>query len=301
MRELRYLFLILLSGMIPCLNAVSQELKCNVTVIAPQVSNVDPGVFQNMEGLIQDFMNDRKWTSDNFEFEERIECNLQLTVSEAVNQTEFAGSIQIQSSRPVYNSDYKTPLLSINDADVQFVFLENSLFQFSIDQHRNNLTSILAYYAYIILGYDYDSFSEEGGSEHFLKAQTIVANAQNSGEPGWKASEGQQNRYWLVENHITQTFKPLRNCLYQYHRHGFDKLYENAEAGRESIANALIGLRNTHKIRPGSYNFQAFFFAKSDEIVNLFKSAPQEERLRVYNVLKQVDPSNISKYERMMN
>ncbi|MFT5185562.1 MAG: hypothetical protein ACI84C_002710, partial [Flavobacteriales bacterium] len=191
-------------------------------------------------------------------------------------------------------------LFSANDQDFQIEFLQNTMLQFSLDQHRANLSSILAFYAYLIIGLDYDSYADEGGTPHFLKAQTVVANAQNAGESGWKASEGNQNRYWLVENVLSQTFKPFRKCMYRYHRHGFDKMYADAESGRQEIADALIGLRNTHRIKPGNYNFQTFFFGKSDEIVNLFKPAPQEEKLRVYNVLKQIDPGNISKYEKMM-
>ncbi|MCB0760877.1 MAG: DUF4835 family protein [Flavobacteriales bacterium] len=278
----------------------AQELNCRVTVIAPQVAITDQSIFETMEESIANFMNGRKWTNDTFEFDERIECNMQITISEASTSSSFSGSIQVQSSRPVYNSDYKTALLSVNDQDFDIDFLQNTMIQFSIDQHRDNLSSILAFYAYLIIGMDYDSFAEEGGTEFLLKAQTIVANAQNTAVSGWKASEGNQNRYWLVENLLSQTFKPFRKCVYRYHRHGFDKMYNDVEGARAEIAEALIGLRNTNKIKPGNYNFQTFFYAKADEIVNLFKPAPQEEKLRVYNVLKQIDPGNIPKYEKMM-
>lgn len=287
-------------GVVFSLSSIAQELNCKVTVIAPQVALTDPALFNTMEEAIQNFMNGRKWTNDNFEFDERIDCNLQITISEANSSSKFSGSVQIQSSRPIYNSDYKTSLFSTNDQDFQIDFLQNTMLQFSLDQHRDNLSSILAFYAYLIIGLDYDSYEDEGGTPHLLKAQTIVANAQNAGEAGWKASEGNQNRYWLIENVLSQTFKPFRKCMYRYHRHGFDKMYVDPEGGRQEIADALIGLRNTHKIRPGNYNFQTFFFGKSDEIVNLFKPAPQEEKLRVYNVLKQIDPGNIPKYEKMM-
>ena len=223
----------------------AQELNCTVTVIAPQISNVDVSRFDALEDGIREFMNGRRWTNDNFEFEERIECTLQLTVSEAIGSTTFKGSMQVQSSRPVFNSDYNTPVLLVNDGDIQFEWLDNSTILFNPGQHRDNLSSLLAYYAYIILGMDYDTFSLEGGTPHFLQAQAIVANAQNAGERGWKASQGKQNRYWLVENHLSQTFRPVRICLYNYHRKGLDVLFQDVEGGRLTIAESLIDMRST--------------------------------------------------------
>ena len=275
----------------------AQELNCTVTVIAPQISNVDVSRFDALEDGIREFMNGRRWTNDNFEFEERIECTLQLTVSEAIGSTVFKGSMQVQSSRPVFNSDYNTPVLLVNDGDIQFEWLDNSTILFNPGQHRDNLSSLLAYYAYMILGMDYDTFSLEGGTPHFLQAQAIVANAQNAGERGWKASQGKQNRYWLVENHLSQTFRPVRICLYNYHRKGLDVLFQDIEGGRLTIAEALIDMRSTNRIRPGSYNIQVFFLSKSDEIINLFSPAPDAERGRLLPILKQLDPGNIQSYD----
>ncbi|WP_306642845.1 DUF4835 family protein [Sanyastnella coralliicola] len=278
----------------------AQELNCQVQVQAPQVNNVDPSRFQTLEESVRDFMNSRKWTNDYFELEERIECNILITINSAANQNSFSGSIQIQSSRPVYNSDYKAPVFTVNDGDFAFTFLDNALIQFSIDQHRDNLSSTLAYYAYMIIGMDYDTFSPEGGTEHFLKAQTIVANAQNAGDAGWKASEGQRNRYWLVENILSQTFRPLRACLYKYHRDGFDKLYSDPDGGRKAISDAIIDMRNIHRIKPSSYNVQLFFAAKNVELVKLFEVAPDPEIQRILPVLKELDPGNISRYEQAL-
>ncbi len=275
----------------------AQELNCTVTVIAPQISNVDVSRFDALEDGIREFMNGRRWTNDNFEFEERIECTLQLTVSEAIGSTVFKGSMQVQSSRPVFNSDYNTPVLLVNDGDIQFEWLDNSTILFNPGQHRDNLSSLLAYYAYMILGMDYDTFSLEGGTPHFLQAQAIVANAQNAGERGWKASQGKQNRYWLVENHLSQTFRPVRICLYNYHRKGLDVLFQDVEGGRLTIAESLIDMRSTNRIRPGSYNIQVFFLSKSDEIINIFSPAPDAERGRLLPILKQLDPGNIQSYD----
>ena len=278
-------------------SSTAQELNCNVKVIAPQIANVEASVFESLEDGIRGFMNGRRWTNDNFEFEELIECTMQITISEAVGNTKFSGSIQVQSNRPVYNSDYKTPMLFVIDGDFEFVWINGSAILFNPGQHRDNLSSILAYYAYMILGLDYDSFGLEAGSEYFLKAQTIVANAQNSGGQGWLASQGKQNRYWLIENMLSQTFRPLRLCMYNYHRRGFDLLESNLEGARLNIADALIEMRSTNRIRPGSFNLQVFFLAKSDEVIKLFSPAPEAERVRLLPVLKQMDPGNISKYD----
>lgn len=278
---------------------LAQELNCDVNIIAPQLSNVEASRIEAIEAAIQDFMNGRRWTNDDFAIEERIECSMQLTISEAPTQTSFRGSLQVQSSRPVYNSNYKTPVFAANDNDVTFNFQDNQILQWSIDQHRDNLTAMLAFYAYMIIGMDYDTFSEQGGTPYFLKAQTIVANAQNVGDPGWKSNQSQRNRFWLVENILSQTFTPLRNCLYRYHRHGADKMYMDVESARGTMIEALVELKEVHKVRPSSYNIQLFFVAKSDEILNIFKPAPEEERSSLEPLLKLLDPGNIQKYNKL--
>ena len=297
MRTKAQWLLIVAFGMLLNAPLLAQELNCTVTVIAPQISNVDASRFEALEDGIREFMNGRRWTEDNFDYDERIECTLQLTVSEAVGSTVFKGSMQVQSSRPVFNSDYNTAVLLVNDGDIQFEWLDNSNILFNPGQHRDNLSSLLAYYAYMILGMDYDTFSLEGGTPYFLQAQAIVANAQNAGERGWKASQGKQNRYWLIENHLSQTFRPVRTCLYNYHRKGLDVLFDDVEGGRLTMAEALIDMRSTNRIRPGSYNIQVFFLAKSDEIINVFGPAPDAEKARLIPILKQLDPGNIQAYD----
>ncbi len=280
--------------------ALAQELNCRVEVIAPQISNVEASIFESLEERIAEFVNGRRWTNDNFRLEERIECTMQITISDAPSPTTFKGNLQVQSSRPVYNSDYNTPLLLVNDSDFEIAWDGSSTIQFSPGQHRDNLSSILAYYAYMILGMDYDSMAQDGGTDFYVQAQAIVANAQSTGSSGWKASQNQQNRYWLVENMLSQTFKPVRNCLYNYHRMGLDRLYEDVERARLTMADALIEMRATHRIRPSSYNLQLFFLAKSDEILKVFGPAPDVEKTRLLPVLKQMDPGNISKYDSIL-
>jgi hypothetical protein len=278
-------------------NLQAQELNCTVQVIAPQIANVEASIFEALEDGVREFMNGRRWTNDNFTFEERIECTMQITISDAIGSTRFSGSIQVQSNRPVYNADYDTPVLFAQDPDFEINWVNGTAINFNVGMHRDNLSSVLAYYAYMIIAMDYDSYGMEAGTEFYLKAQTIVANAQNDGGKGWRASQGKQNRYWLVENMLSQTFRPLRYCLYNYHRKGMDLLYTDLETARLNIGDAIIEMRSTNRIRPSSYNLQVFFLAKSDEIINLFKPAPDAERMRLLPVLKQMDPGNIAKYD----
>lgn len=276
-----------------------QELNCQVQVVAPTVSNVESRVLDGLRDAIRDFMNDRKWTNDQFEFDERIECNLLLTIDQITNNTSFSGKLQVQSNRIVFNSNYDSPILNLVDEDVTFDYLENTILEFQLDQHRNNLTSILAYYAYVIVGMDYDSFALEGGTPHFSNAQQVVVNAQNSGNSGWKAFENTKNRYWLIDNVLNQAFKPLRQAMYDYHRNGLDKMYENANIGRAKITQSISGLRKVHQSRPLSYNMRLFFLAKADELINIYSEAPSAEKNGIYNDLQILDPANLNKYSRL--
>jgi hypothetical protein len=292
----------LLSALFAVAISNSQELNCNVTVVQPQVILSDASIFKTMETTIEEFVNNRKWSKDDWSQNERIDCTMQITIESQPNQRQFKGSIQIGSSRPVYNSDYKTPLLNINDRDFEFTFQENTQIQWSNDQHRDNLSSIIAFYANLILATDYDSFAIDGGNDHYLICQTIVSNAQSAAESGWKANEkGQQNRFWLVENLLSQTFRPLRECMYKYHRQGMDKMFLDLKASQKVMSDAVIALIAVHQIRPSSYNMQVFFYAKGDEIIKVFKPLTLEEKQPVYDVLKRLDPGNISKYDKMMN
>jgi hypothetical protein len=297
MRRLLLLAIILLTGSYEALNA--QELNCRVQVAAPTVSNVERRVLDALQTAIRDFMNDRKWTNDTYSFDERIECNLLLTVDEVSNNTRFRGQLQIQSNRIVYNSSYDSPVLNFIDEDIDFEYIENTILEFQLDQNRGNLSSILAYYAYLIIGMDYDTFSPEGGTPHFSKAQQIVVNAQNSPNAGWKAFESNKNRYWIVENILHQAFKPLRQAMYEYHLQGLDKMYENPNTARVKIAEGINGLRKVHQTRPLSYNMRIFFLAKADEILNIYSEAPPQECNSIFNDLQILDPANISKYNRL--
>ncbi len=282
------------------LSVKAQELNCQVDVIYPQIQGVNTQIFDQMKQDIFEFMNNRKWTNDVFTIEERIECSLILNITEArASSNNYRAEIQIISSRPVFNTDYESPVLNVRDTEVNFEYFQNTQYNFNPDQFRNNLVSVLAYYAYMVIGFDYDTYSPKGGTPYFQQAQRIVQAAQVSNAAGWKAFEGDKNRYWLVEDILHKTFEPLRECLYSYHRLGLDVMSDKAQQGRQQILTSIQKFNQIHRIKPLAYNTQQFFLAKSDEIVNVFKTAPVQERNMAYETLSKVDPGNIAKYDRM--
>jgi hypothetical protein len=279
----------------------AQELNATVNVLIPQQVMSPPELFNTMKSNITEFLNGRKWSKDTWQNSERVQCTFQITIEQQVDNRSFRGSLQVTSSRPVYNSDYKTSVLNINDRDFEFVFQENTMIQWSNDQHRDNLSSVLAFYANLILAMDYDTFAMEGGTDHYLTCQAIINNAQNAAEPGWRSNEkGRQNRFWLIENILSQTFKAIREFQYNYHRKGLDKLYFDQAAAIEAMSAAIDGLNDVHRIKPSSYNMQVLFYAKSDEIVNIYKPRVMDEKRQVVENCKLLDPGNISKYERIL-
>lgn len=278
----------------------AQELSCTVEVLYPQIQGVNPQIFQGLQDDIREFMNSQKWTNDKFSIEERINCSLILNITQATaGSNTFRGELQVVSTRPVYNTSYSTAMLNVRDIDVVFDYLPGTQYVYNPDRYQNNMVAILAFYAYMIIGYDYDSFSMKGGTPFLQQAQRIVQGAQVSNAPGWKAFEGDKNRYWLVEDILHKTFEPMRECMYEYHRLGLDNLSEKTNQSRQQIATSLQKFNQIHRVKPLAYNTQNFFLAKSDEIVSLFKEAPDPERNTMFELLTVVDPGNLAKYERM--
>ena len=283
------------------LNILSQELNCNIQIVTQQIQGTNKQIFQTMQGAIYEFMNNTSWTAHVFDMDERIECNMLFNLQEQISDDEFKGTLQIQVRRPVYNSSLNTVLFNYVDNDLHFKYVEYQPLQFSENTHILNLTSILAYYAYIILGLDYDSFSYEGGTEFFQKAEKIVNNAQNASEKGWKSidSQSRKNRYWLIDNILNEDFSPVREFLYRYHRLGIDMMYEKLNEARAEIAESLKLLQQVHRNKPDPFMhfLQVVFDAKSDEFVNIFKESFQDEKTRVFTLLNEIDPANNNKYE----
>lgn len=279
----------------------AQELNCTVTVLTPQIQSSDKKIYTTLQTAIFEFMNNTRWTNDQFSNQERIECSMQITINERVSNDEFKGTIQISARRPVYKTSYYTPLLNYNDENFQFRYIEFQTIEFNETATNPNLASVLAYYAYVILGMDYDSFSPMGGSPFFQKAQTIVSNMQNSPERGWRAFESTRNRYWLSENLNNPLFKPLRSFNYEFHRKGLDIMTEKKDDAISAIATSIEALKPLHNDKPGSFLMQTMLYSKSDEIVSIFSGAFPDVKTRMLNVLNEIDPANGTKYQAIMN
>ncbi len=277
----------------------AQELRCNISVSAAKIQGANKNVFRTMQADLYEFMNNRKWTDDVYSQDERIECNIFIQLDEQVSSNEFKGSMTVQLKRPIYNSSYESTLLNIKDKDFQAKFAEYQSLEFNETSNSDNLTNLMAYYAYIIIGMDYDSFSPEGGTEYYQKAQQIVNNSQNARESGWKAYESEKNRYWLVENLLNRSYSSYRQCIYSYHRLGLDLMSERIEEGRSAMAESLKLIQKVFRTRPSIYILQVFFDAKVDEMVNVFAQSYPDEKNRVLAILNEVDPSNGSKYEKI--
>jgi hypothetical protein len=283
----------------------SQELNCQVTLLVDQqipVTSVEQEVFDQLKQTIFELMNNTSWTKDKFKMEERINCNIQIQISKIPKTGTYEASIQVQSTRPAYNSNYNTTVFNFQDEDLTFNFSRNSILIYAPNQYRDELTSTLAFYAYFILGMDYDTFSPKGGTNYFNEAQQIAALAQSSGSPGWSSSDNRKrNRFYLVDNILHQLFEPLRDCLYKYHRQGIDLLYENPEIARKNMYEALNSLNKVVTTRPNSINLLNFVQAKQIEIKNVFLDSEQTQKNEIVNLLKRIDPANSSKYQEILN
>lgn len=295
---------IILSVLMVTFSASAQELNCQVSVVASpklDITSVELEIFKQLEETVYDIMNTRKWTKDNFEVEERINCQLQFQITDVPSPNSFSGSLQVQSSRPGFNSSYNTVLFNYQDNDVAFSYSRGAVLNFSENQFRDNLTSLLAFYAYYVIGMDYDSFSNEGGTKYFQKAQEVVTLAQTTTAPGWKSNQtGKRNRYWLIDNALHELFSPLRTCNYEYHRKGIDRMYDNKAEARDNIYSALNRLVKVVSTRPNSLNLLNFIQAKTNELKSLYEDAEVKEKTKIVNLLKRLDPANSSKYQEIL-
>lgn len=279
-----------------------QELNCRVQVFAQQIQTSNKHIFESMQKDIYEFINNRKWTDHVFSYDERIECSILINITEQISADQYKGTMQIQAIRPVYNTNYNSVIINLKDNDIQFNYVEFQSMDFNENVFTSNLTSLLAYYVYIILGFDYDTFSLYGGTPYFQKAEKIVQNAQNAQEKGWKSFESQKNRYWLVENALNSKYAPIREFLYRYHRLGLDIMHNKQADGRAEIADALLLLQKIYREKPSPFMMllQMIFDAKSDEFVQLFSESFPDEKSRVVAILKEIDPTNSNKYQRIL-
>jgi hypothetical protein len=283
--------------------AKSQELNCNVQVSAQMIQGSNREIFVNMQRDIYEFINNTVWTNHVFSYAERIDCNMLINLTEQLSGDDFRGTIQIQLRRPAFNTTYNSTILNFVDNNFQFKYVEFQTLEFDPSAHRANLISVLAYYVYIIIGVDYDSYSLLGGTEFFQMAEKIVTNAQNAPEPGWKPYDGSRNRnrYWLVKNILDKEYEGIRDFLYEYDINGLDRLESRVSEARNSMAESLKLIQNVFRKKPDPFMYflQIIIDAKSEEIINIFLGAFPEERSRVVQIMTEIDPANKSKYEKI--
>ena len=271
---------------------VGQELNCTVTVNADRMTDVNPQIFRNLEKQVSEFLNNTKWTNLEYQQNEKIACNFFINVSEFKNNN-MAATIQVQSSRAVFNSTYASPILNINDKDFNFRYLEFEQLVFDQNSFNSNLTSVLAFYANIIIGLDMDSFAENGGSKYLEIASNIMNVAQSSGFKGWTQAEGSNNnRYFLISDILSNTFAPYRKALYEYHFKGLDVMSDDLQKGKENIMLAITTLSDIHKVRPNSFVMRTFFDAKTDEVVSIFSGGPKVDVVKLSETLNRISPLN---------
>jgi hypothetical protein len=283
----------------------AQELMCKVKVMHDKITNVDQQVFTSMERAISDFVNTRKWTNDEFAVTERVECNMliNLTSKNDKDPDLWSATISVQATRPVYNSNYNSPLLNTVDRDL--VFRHSQFNPITFDDNRvsgsdpleANLPAVLAYYSYLILALDYDSFSPNGGTALLKKAQNIVSNAPEDGAiHGWKAFEEKRNRYWIIDQLLSPRYATFRTAWYSIHREGLDIMWTKPAEGRLKVLAALTTIQNILRDNQQSTLIQGFFNAKSDEITRIVMQGDRDERTKYLTLLAQIDPTNAGKY-----
>ena len=279
----------------------AQELKVDVTINTPKLQTADPKVFETLETTLEEFMNNQKWTDDVFEEEERINLSMVLNITEEINITTFKAELVLQSSRPVYGSTYETPLFKHQDKDITFTYEQFQPLEYSNTNYLNQLSSIMAFYGYIVVGMDYDSFSQRGGEEYFQLAQDIVNRIPptvSASLKGWRSVDGNRNRYWLVENLLSPRMSTFRDVIYEYHRQGLDIMHKDAGAGRAVMTQSIERLLDVNKSYPNSMLMQVFANTKSDEIIEIYKASPPAEKSKIVKVMEKIAPPRASDYRK---
>ena len=296
------LFWTLCFGILFNVGLSAQELNVSVSINTPKLQTADESVFSDLEQAIQEFMNNQKWTNDVYEEEERIKAEIIITISDELSQTSFKAEVSIQSTRPVYGSSYETALMTHQDKDVVFTYSQFQPLEYSENAFTDNLTAVMAFYAYILIGMDYDSFSPYGGEPYFQKAQDIVNNIPPtiaSQVPGWRSTDGNRNRYWIIENILSPRARPYRQAMYDYHRQALDVMHEDAGTGLAVMANAITQVGETNRSYPNAMIIQMFANAKRSEVIEIFGGATSQQKEKVAMVMQKVDPSNASEYRKM--
>lgn len=287
--------------------ANAQELQARFTVVANRVSTqVDKKTFTTLQTALTNFVNNRKWTQDAFQPQEKIRCNFLLTIDQDLGNNQYKASLTVQAARPAFNSNYLSPIINFQDNEVMFQYIEFQPVEFNENRVQGNnpvvanLTATIAYYAYLILGMDYASFSLRGGDPYFQKAQYIVNNAPEGGQiSGWKAFDGLRNRFKLVEGLVDNRYALMHDAIYTYYRSGLDAFFEKEKEGRVGVLNALNYLNTVNRENPNSMIIQFFFQGKSNELVNIFSKADGDIKTQARDLLTKLDITNNAAYKEL--
>jgi hypothetical protein len=293
MRNLLVIFCVLISTVM-----YSQELNCTVNVIAQQTGNDNNVVFKTLEKQLNEFINKTQWTEKSFAQEERINCSMVINVTSYENDR-FSATLQVSSSRPIYNSSYSSPIYNYNDRDFNFQYLEFQNLVYNPIQFESNLISVLTFHVNMILGMDADSFALNGGDEYFAQAQTIANYSQQLNGQGWKLEDGLQSRFALIDNLLSPTFKEIRTTMYNYHIDGLDLMSESSKKGKTQVIASLSELQKIHKRRPNSYLMRVFFDAKSDELMDILSGGPSVNITDAVDILNRIAPMHSQKWRKI--
>jgi len=293
---MRIKFLVFLFLSVFCAN--SQELKAIVSINTDQVTSVNPQIFKNLEKQVFDFLNNTKFSEKVVQQNEKINCSFFFIVTK-FESNNFEVTLQVNSSRPVYNSTFTTPILNINDKDVSFKYIEFENLIYDQNAFTSNLVSVLSFYANIIIASDADTFSDKGGTDSYETALNITNVAQSSGFSGWVQTGKKTTRFNLISDLISNTFDPYREAMYEYHIKGLDKMADELKQGKLGIVNAIDTLLKLHKVRPNSLLARTFFDTKTDEIVDIFNGGPGIDTVQVRENLATISPLNASKWNKI--
>ena len=296
--------LLILLACLMALSVQAQELKCTVTINSDKIEGTNKSVYETLRQAIMDYMNNNRWTNMTFAESEKIECSMMIIVN-SVSDNVFNCEMQLQAKRPVYNTTYSTPLLNFADKNFVFSYQEFDRIEYQQNLFTTNLTAMLAYYVYLIIGYDCDSYQRLGGTPYFQACEDIVSTCQSASmdaleQKGWKAFDSNRNRYALINNLMDEAFKKYREYYYIYHRQGLDMMASNVANARATIAEGLPVLRDANRARPATYVVNVFLDAKADELTNIFMKGTDKEKKSVYEILMDIDPTRNNLYEKII-
>ena len=283
----------------------AQEINCTVTINSEQIEGSNKQIYETLKSSIEEYMNQNRWTNMTYAEHEKIECSMLIVVKEVADNL-YKCEMTLQSRRPVYGTTYTTPLLNFKDNNFTFTYQEYDRIEWQQNTFTTNLTAMLAYYCYLIIGHDQDSFQRLGGTPYFQQCEEIVntcqsASMDNTEQRGWLAFDSNRNRYALINNLLDEAFKKYRNFYYEYHRMGLDEMSGNVTNGRARIAEGLPVLKEAYRARPATYVINTFLDAKADELVDIFSKGTEKEKRTVYEMLMEIDPTRRNTYERINN